>query len=107
MPSFEVLKKVSASQDWNPMSPFFIQRNHHKYGQEEIIHQIQLHFKLPYEMAQNVSEKAFDHFCYLSQCSQAVCVKAQTEHYRRLKTQTAHCMGALYWQCNDIWEVNP
>jgi len=64
-----------------------------------------MHFKLPFpiESPGNCSVEQFDHFCYLSQVVQGLCVKAQTEHYRRLMGSKYHCMGTLYWQANDIW----
>ena len=34
-----------------------------------------------------------------------MCIKSETEHYRRLRSQKANTMGALYWQLNSIWEV--
>jgi beta-mannosidase len=64
-----------------------------------------MHFKSPFTDESVVSPSEFDHYCFLSQCSQALCIKAQTEHYRRLKSDKAHCMGALYWQLNDIWQA--
>lgn len=40
---------------------------------------------------------------------QAQCVKAQTEFYRRSRTELidgkGHTMGALYWQLNDVWQA--
>lgn len=43
------------------------------------------------------------------QVVQAQCVKAQTEFYRRSRTELLHgkglTMGALYWQLNDIWQA--
>lgn len=107
MPCFEAIKGVTESSDWQPLSPFWIQRNHHKFGQEEIIHQMKMHFKLPFKDEKGqVTPVQFDHFCFLSQCVQALVIKAQSEHYRRLKSSDAHCMGALYWQCNDIWQAS-
>ncbi|KAF9969964.1 hypothetical protein BGZ73_007478, partial [Actinomortierella ambigua] len=44
-----------------------------------------------------------DVFCYLSQVVQARSIGAQTEHYRRGQGSPYRTMGALYWQCNDIW----
>ena len=35
----------------------------------------------------------------------ALCIKSESEHYRRLRSQKANTMGALYWQLNSIWEV--
>uniref|UniRef100_A0A224XIF3 Beta-mannosidase B n=1 Tax=Panstrongylus lignarius TaxID=156445 RepID=A0A224XIF3_9HEMI len=47
---------------------------------------------------------------YLSQINQAMSIKTETEHYRRLKstllpTAEGLTMGALYWQLNDVWEA--
>lgn len=43
------------------------------------------------------------------QVMQAQCVKAQTEFYRRSRTELIGgrglTMGALYWQLNDIWQA--
>lgn len=43
------------------------------------------------------------------QVMQAQCVKAQTEFYRRSRTELiegkGQTMGALYWQLNDIWQA--
>lgn len=43
------------------------------------------------------------------QVMQAQCVKAQTEFYRRSRTELIDgeglTMGALYWQLNDIWQA--
>jgi len=41
---------------------------------------------------------------YLSQATQANCMKAQTEYYRRNRDKPPNTMGALYWQLNDIWQ---
>lgn len=41
------------------------------------------------------------------QVTQAQCVKAQTEFYRRSRSEIiggkGRTMGALYWQLNDVW----
>ena len=51
-------------------------------------------------------QQELEKIIYLSQASQALCYRAQTEHYRRSKTQPANTMGALYWQLNDIWQAS-
>ncbi len=45
---------------------------------------------------------------YMSQLSQSMAQKTQTESYRRIVDKlddggTGHNMGALYWQLNDDW----
>lgn len=52
----------------------------------------------------------FKNMIYLSQIVQALCIKYETEHYRRWQGRTdrdgkGHTMGALYWQLNDIWQA--
>ena len=51
----------------------------------------------------------FNDLVYLSQITQAMAMKTETEFYRRNreidpKTGNGNTMGALYWQLNDIWE---
>jgi len=46
----------------------------------------------------------FKKFVYLTQALQSLCVKAQTEHFRRGKGTKANTMGAIYWQLNQIWQ---
>jgi beta-mannosidase len=46
--------------------------------------------------------KDFDSFCWVSQINQAMAIRTAVEHWRRLKPR---CMGALYWQLNDLWPV--
>jgi beta-mannosidase len=44
----------------------------------------------------------FEAFCWLSQVNQAQAIRTAVEHWRRLKPW---CMGAIFWQINDIWPV--
>jgi beta-mannosidase len=44
----------------------------------------------------------FDRILYASQLLQAEAVKYGVEHFRRNR---GRCMGAVYWQLNDIWPV--
>lgn len=47
---------------------------------------------------------------YLTQMHQAEAIKIESEHYRRLQRLTfdglGNCMGALYWQLQDIWYID-
>ncbi|MDR2403081.1 MAG: glycoside hydrolase family 2 protein [Spirochaetaceae bacterium] len=45
---------------------------------------------------------AFDTLLYASQLLQAEAIKYGVEHFRRNR---GRCMGAIYWQLNDIWPV--
>jgi beta-mannosidase len=44
----------------------------------------------------------FDTLLYASQLLQAEAIKYGVEHFRRNR---GRCMGAVYWQLNDIWPV--
>ncbi|MDR3146230.1 MAG: hypothetical protein LBU21_08125, partial [Treponema sp.] len=44
----------------------------------------------------------FDSLLYASQLLQAEAIKYGVEHFRRNR---GRCMGAIYWQLNDIWPV--
>jgi beta-mannosidase len=44
----------------------------------------------------------FDILLYASQLLQAEAIKYGVEHFRRYR---GRCMGAIYWQLNDIWPV--
>ena len=107
MPCFRNLSRVSRKEDWHPTSKFMVHRNHHKFGQEEIMRQIRYQFGADDLVVEHPVWTCieFERFCYLSQASQAICVRAQTEHYRRLRGTLHNCMGALFWQCNDIWQA--
>ncbi len=39
---------------------------------------------------------------YLSQLQQALALKTAVQYWRSLRP---HCMGAIYWQLNDVWPV--
>lgn len=40
---------------------------------------------------------------YLSQISQAIALRTETEVYRKGRGNFMNTMGALYWQLNDVW----
>lgn len=105
-PSFSTLQKISVPEDWSYQSNFSSHRQHHEFGNQQMLLQAELHFHLP-----NSSDplKKYRDTLYLTQVSQAQCVKTQTEFYRRSQSEIiegkGHTMGALYWQLNDIWQA--
>ncbi|XP_053779054.1 beta-mannosidase isoform X1 [Desmodus rotundus] len=105
-PSFSTLEKVSSKEDWSYKSRFSLHRQHHENGNNEMLRQAGLHFKLPQSTDQL---RAFKDTIYLTQVMQAQCVKTETEFYRRSRSEIVdgegHTMGALYWQLNDIWQA--
>ncbi|XP_019594485.2 beta-mannosidase isoform X2 [Rhinolophus sinicus] len=105
-PSFSTLEKVSTKEDWSYKSRFSLHRQHHENGNDQMLLQAGLHFKLP----QSTDPlRAFKDTIYLTQVMQAQCVKTETEFYRRSRSEIVngegHTMGALYWQLNDIWQA--
>ena len=79
-------------------------RQHRTNGNNEIIQSIEKYLKLPISGGAD----RLDDFIYLSQISQAMSLKIETEFYRRNRGVNPHngegfTMGALYWQLNDVW----
>ncbi|XP_061441531.1 beta-mannosidase isoform X1 [Rhineura floridana] len=104
-PSFSTLAQVSSEEDWSYTSNFSLHRQHHAKGNDQMLQQAGLHFKLPQETN---PLKNFKHLIYLTQVMQAQCIKTETEFYRRSQSEIisgeGRTMGALYWQLNDIWQ---
>ncbi|XP_006872780.1 PREDICTED: beta-mannosidase [Chrysochloris asiatica] len=105
-PSLSTLEKVSSKNDWSFGSNFSVHRQHHAHGNDEMLYQAGLHFKLPYSTD---PLRMFRDTIYLTQVMQAQCVKTETEFYLRSRSEIengeGHTMGALYWQLNDIWQA--
>ncbi|XP_061103135.1 beta-mannosidase isoform X2 [Conger conger] len=104
-PSFSTLQKISAPEDWSYQSNFSRHRQHHDTGNQQMLQQAKLHFHLPDSPDPLLT---YRDTLYLTQVMQAQCVKAQTEFYRRSRSEIINgqgkTMGALYWQLNDIWQ---
>ncbi|KFM71618.1 Beta-mannosidase, partial [Stegodyphus mimosarum] len=106
-PSFETLANVSNYKDWvYPFGDWMTHRQHHMFGNLEIGSMIGEHFILP---SKTCGIKGFKDVLYLSQITQAVAIKTETEKYRRSQSDVINgegkTMGALYWQLNDIWQA--
>lgn len=106
-PSLISLATVSNASlgDWNYNSSFTLHRQHHDGGNNEMLIQMKYHFDVPKSQD---SVQAYKHTLWMTQVVQAVCIKTETEHYRRIKNEDfgsgGHTMGTLYWQANDIWQ---
>lgn len=72
-------------------------RQHHpdKNGPIEIV--------LNHNLIIDWNHTSWDDKIYLSQLSQAMAIKAETEHYRAGRCGIGQTMGALFWQLNDVW----
>uniref|UniRef100_A0A8C4QQX0 Mannosidase, beta A, lysosomal n=1 Tax=Eptatretus burgeri TaxID=7764 RepID=A0A8C4QQX0_EPTBU len=105
-PSFSSVAEVSLPEDWQLNSSFCNIRQHQTDGNKYILHQIHRNYPIP--VTQNPL-RSFQLILYLSQVSQAQCVKMQVEFYRRSRNEVKNgegwTMGALYWQLNDVWQA--
>lgn len=74
-------------------------RQHSPLGNEPILAMIRFNLPVPNDPSAN---DYWPELIYLSQLSQAMIVKTETEVYRAHRIQHG-TMGALYWQLNDVW----
>ncbi|MFC3748574.1 glycoside hydrolase family 2 protein [Paenibacillus sp. GCM10012306] len=92
-PSLRTVESFTLPEDRNIFS--YVMESHQKNGtgNEKILYYISEYFKYP---------KDFDNLLYVSQLIQAEGMRNGIEHWRRNR---GRCMGAIYWQLNDIWPV--
>lgn len=106
-PSFNALRSISNLSDWKyPLTQNILHRQHRLTGESEIKLQIKMHFN---ELESGGIDK-LKTFLYVSQLTQAIAIKTETEFYRRNRfidpdTKLGKTMGALYWQLNDVWQA--
>lgn len=72
-------------------------RQHHPAKSGLLIFLIEQNLKVAFE------KLPWDEKIYLSQLSQAMATKMETEIYRTGRDTFMNTMGALYWQLNDVW----
>jgi len=102
-PSFNTFRSVTNSSDWIIGSQFLNSRQHHTDGNTQIAEQLNRHFRNVTSLTNKT--EAFINYLYLTQVQQALCIKFESEHYRRLRDdKNIFTMGAIYWQLNDIWQ---
>eukprot|EP01119_Soliformovum_irregulare_P010058 TRINITY_DN2446_c0_g1_i1.p1 TRINITY_DN2446_c0_g1~~TRINITY_DN2446_c0_g1_i1.p1 ORF type:complete len:893 (+),score=270.03 TRINITY_DN2446_c0_g1_i1:360-2681(+) len=96
-PSIDTLKTVMdiPIEEWNVTCPEIEFRQRSPIaGNKAIMEHISRQFRIP---------NSFSNWVITSQILQAMSITAACEHFRRI---SPHCMGALYWQLNDIWPGN-
>jgi beta-mannosidase len=102
-PSIFAWQQVTDSSNFAFNGTFANHREHGSGGvDEQLLIQMRHHFLLPNDINNPVQ---FENYIYLSQCMQALCIKSESEHYRRTKGDAENTMGAIYWQLNDIWQA--
>jgi beta-mannosidase len=92
--SFPALKTVEAftrSEDRNIFSRIMEKHQRNNAANGKIMYYLSQTFLYP---------TSFDVLLYASQLLQAEAIKYGVEHFRRRR---GRCMGAIYWQLNDIW----
>lgn len=92
-PSLESIRSYAPRDQWNVTSPVMEHHQRNPGGNARITENFARYFRLP---------EGFENFVFLSQFQQALAIKIAVEHFRRLRPV---CMGALYWQLNDLWPV--
>ncbi|XP_049287593.1 beta-mannosidase [Anopheles funestus] len=81
------------------LSQLINHRQHSPLGSEPILEMIRKNLPLPTDTS---NADYWPELIYLSQLSQAMIVKTETEVYRARRLEHG-TMGALYWQLNDVW----
>ncbi|MDE1170091.1 MAG: hypothetical protein PW734_02605 [Verrucomicrobium sp.] len=92
-PSPSGIAAYAPRDQWNVTSPVMEHHQRNAAGNTRITENMTRYFRLP---------EGFENFLYLSQVQQALAIRTAVEHFRRLRPV---CMGALYWQLNDLWPV--
>ncbi len=92
-PSPETVASFAPPEERNITSPIMDHHQRHPRGNEVIIATIGRYFRFP---------STLEEFIYLSQVQQAMAITAAVEYWR---SRRPICMGALYWQLNDLWPV--
>lgn len=91
--SLESVQSYCPEEDFNITSPTMEYHQRNDGGNRRINEMFSRYFRMPVGFAQTL---------YLSQVQQSLAIKTAVEYWRSLRP---HCMGALYWQLNDIWPV--
>lgn len=92
-PSLKTVESFTLPEDRNIFSR--VMESHQKCigGNGKILYYLSQNYRYPTTLS---------HVLYASQLLQAEAMRAGVEHWRRYR---GRCMGAIYWQLNDIWPV--
>lgn len=92
-PSLETVKRYAMPEQLNVTSPVMEHHQRHPRGNSLILETMTRYYRFP---------NGFENFLYLSQIQQAEAIRTAVEYWRSLRPL---CMGALFWQLNDVWPV--
>lgn len=95
LPSMRTIEQFTEPEDRNIFSRV-MDRHQRNFGANgKIMQYLSMTYRYPFSMELLV---------YASQLLQADAVRYGVEHFRRNRNEN-QCMGAIYWQLNDIWPV--
>jgi beta-mannosidase len=92
-PSLKTIERFTLPEDRNVFSYIMEKHQRNNAANGKIMNYMSQTFLYPTN---------FDVLLYASQLLQAEAIKYGVEHFRRNR---GRCMGAVYWQLNDIWPV--
>jgi beta-mannosidase len=92
-PSLKTVERFTLPEDRNVFSYVMERHQRNNAANGKIMNYMYQTFLYP---------NGFDTVLYASQLLQAEAIKYGVEHFRRNR---GRCMGAIYWQLNDIWPV--
>jgi len=95
LPSVETLKPVTLPEDRVMFSRIMDCHQKNPAGNDNIMFYLGKNHKLP---------DSFERLIYISQILHGDAMRYGVEHWRRNRNDF-RCMGALYWQLNDCWQV--
>ncbi len=92
-PSLQEVKTYTPEDQLNFTSPIMEFHQRSPGGNSIILENFTRYFRFP---------EGFNSMLYLSQVQQALAIKTAVEYWRSLRPR---CMGAIYWQLNDVWPI--
>ncbi len=92
-PSLEEVKSYTPDDQLNFTSPVMEFHQRSPGGNSIILENFSRYFRFP---------EGLHSMLYVSQVQQALAIKTAVEYWRSLRPI---CMGAIYWQLNDVWPI--
>jgi beta-mannosidase len=92
-PDWKTIESFTLPEDRQLESKVMLLHQRHMRGNQLIRKYMERDYHLPFD---------FENFVYVSQILQAEGMAKAIEAQRRAKP---YCMGTLYWQLNDVWQV--
>ena len=91
LPGIRTVESFTLPKDRNLFSYVMEKHQRNCNANGKIMFYLQQEFRCP---------RSFEATLYASQLLQAEAIRSAAEHFRRYR---GRCMGAVYWQLNDIW----